>query len=70
MFQGFTLALMHKDVTLANALAAKSAVPLFFGALVREHYQAAINEFGAASDVNEALGLFERQAQTKVRGVG
>ena len=69
MFQCFTLALMHKDVSLANALAAKSAVPLFFGALVREHYQAAINEFGAASDVNEALGLFERQAQTKVRGV-
>ncbi len=34
LFHGFTLALMHKDVTLANDLAAKSAVPLFFGALV------------------------------------
>lgn len=67
LHQGFTLALMHKDVTLANDLAAQSAVPLFFGALVREHYQAAVNEFGAASDVNEALGLFERQAGTLVR---
>jgi 3-hydroxyisobutyrate dehydrogenase len=70
MFQGFTLALMHKDVALANDLAAKSAVPLFFGAMVREHYQAAINEFGAAADVNEALGLFERQSLTRVRGAG
>jgi len=70
MFQGFTLALMHKDVSLAGELAAKSGVPLPFGALVREHYQAAVNEFGPESDVNEALGLFERQARTKVRGNG
>jgi 3-hydroxyisobutyrate dehydrogenase len=70
MFQGFTLSLMHKDVSLANDLASKSGVPMFFGAMVREHYQAAINAFGAGSDVNEALGLFERQALTKVRGEG
>jgi 3-hydroxyisobutyrate dehydrogenase len=70
MFQGFTLALMHKDVSLANDLAFKSGVPMFFGAQVREHYQAAMNEFGAGGDVNEALGLFERQALARVRGAG
>jgi len=67
LFQGFTLALMHKDVTLANDLAAKAGVPLFFGSQVKEHYQAAINEFGAEGDVNDAVRMFERLAMTRVR---
>ncbi|MDX5361299.1 MAG: NAD(P)-dependent oxidoreductase [Alphaproteobacteria bacterium] len=67
LFQGFTLALMHKDVALAVDMAKTSAVPLFFGAQVREHYQAAINEFGAEADVNEAVRLFERMSKTRVR---
>ncbi|MCC7272839.1 MAG: NAD(P)-dependent oxidoreductase [Alphaproteobacteria bacterium] len=67
LFQGFTLALMHKDVTLANDLAQSAGVPLFLGSLVKQQYQAAINEFGAESDVNEAVRLFERLANTRVR---
>lgn len=67
LFQGFTLALMHKDVALANDLAAKAGVPLFLGAQVKEHYQAAINEFGAGGDVNDAVRMFERMAGTRVR---
>ncbi|MGE0715044.1 MAG: NAD(P)-dependent oxidoreductase [Alphaproteobacteria bacterium] len=67
MFQGFTLALMHKDVTLANDLAQQAGVPLFMGALVKQLYQAAIAEMGAESDVNEAVRMYERMAATRVR---
>jgi 3-hydroxyisobutyrate dehydrogenase len=66
LFQGFTLGLMQKDVGLAMQLAASSGVPLFFGGMVRQFYQAIINERGADADVNYAVKVFERLADVNI----
>jgi len=66
LFQGFTLGLMQKDVGLAMQLASSSGVPMFFGGMVRQFYQAIINELGAGQDVNSAVRVFERLANVQI----
>lgn len=62
----FTLGLMHKDVRLACDLGADSGVPLFYGNLTRELYQASISEFGADAQVDTTALTMDRLAGTKV----
>jgi len=66
MSQGFTLGLMHKDVTLATKLGQDSAVPMPVAGLVRELYRTAMNEFGGDIDLCELLYYYERVAGVKV----
>ena len=65
--QGFSLGLMHKDVSIATELGRESATPMLFGNLVREVYQSAINANGADADINTLIEYFEKAAKTKVR---
>ncbi len=65
--QGFSLGLMHKDVSIATELGRDSATPMLLGNLVREIYQSSINENGADADINTLIEYFENAAKTKVR---
>jgi len=65
--QGFSLGLMHKDVSIATQLARDSATPMLIGNLVREIFQTAINANGADADINTLVQLFEDAAKTRVR---
>ncbi len=66
--QGFSLGLMHKDVSIATQLGHDSATPMMIGNLVREILQTAINANGADADINTLIEVYERAAGTKVRG--
>ncbi len=66
--QGFSLGLMHKDVSIATQLGRDSATPMLLGNLVREILQTAINRNGADADINTLIEVYERAAGTKVRG--
>jgi 3-hydroxyisobutyrate dehydrogenase len=61
----FTLGLMHKDVRLATELGIASAAPMPLCNVVREHFQTAINQFGADADVNASVWLYEANAKVK-----
>lgn len=63
---GFTLALAHKDVGLACQLGVDSGVPMFFGNLTRELYQACIRLEGAEAKVDRAALVIDRLAGTHV----
>jgi len=63
---GFTLALAHKDVRLACELGQQSEVPMFFGNLARELYQAGIREMGRGNQVDTIGLMFDRLAGTSV----
>ncbi len=65
--QGFSLGLMHKDVSIATQLAHDSATPMLIGNLVREIFQTAINQSGADADINTLVEFYERAAKTQVR---
>ncbi len=65
--QGFSLGLMHKDISIATRLGHESATPMLIGNLVREIYQTAINENGADADINTLIEYYEKAAKTKVR---
>ncbi len=65
--QGFSLGLMHKDVSIATQLGRDSATPMLVGNLVREILQTAINRNGADADINTLIEYFENAANTKVR---
>lgn len=65
--QGFSLGLMHKDVSIATQLARESATPMLIGNLVREIFQTAINANGADADINTLVELFENAAKTRIR---
>ena len=57
---GFTLGLLHKDVTLATKLGLASDTTMLFGNLVREVYQMCINEMGRDAQVNSVALLMDR----------
>jgi 3-hydroxyisobutyrate dehydrogenase len=61
---GFTLELLHKDISLAVKLGGDSGVPLHFGNLAKEIYQTAKNEFGGNAQVNMVARLIDRLAGT------
>jgi len=63
----FAMGLMHKDVRLATQLGVDSAAPMPLAGLVRETFQAALNEHGAEADVNELIKTVERLAQVQIR---
>ena len=63
---GFSLALMHKDLRLAGQLGGSSGVPLMFGSLTREYYQACINEVGGERTVQAAALVVDRMAGTQM----
>lgn len=65
--QGFSLGLMHKDVSIATQIGHDSATPMLLGNLVREIYQTAINANGADADINTLIEYFEKAAKTRVR---
>jgi 3-hydroxyisobutyrate dehydrogenase len=61
---GFTLALMVKDMRLANQLANDTNVPSFFGSLARELYQLAMAEMGPHGEVDTTALVMDRLAGT------
>ena len=64
----FQLGLMLKDVRLATKLGFESDAPMPMGSLVRESLLAAVNEFGAAGDLNREIDIVERRAGVKLAG--
>jgi 3-hydroxyisobutyrate dehydrogenase len=58
----FALALMLKDLNLANALAIDSGAPLAFGQLTRNTLQVALNEEGEDANLDVIVDLIGRQA--------
>ena len=66
MDQGFTLGLMHKDVSLATKLGEDSETPLQLATIVREIYRRAVDELGADADISTLIRLYEDAADTKL----
>lgn len=64
--QGFGLALMHKDLTLATKLGQDMQVPLMAGAHAREVFRLALNELGDGVDITQLVRIFERAAGVDV----
>ena len=64
--QGFSLGLMHKDVSLATKLGHDSATPMVMAGVVREILQTALNEYGGDVDINRLIRLYEKAAGTRV----
>lgn len=68
--QGFGLALMHKDLTLATKLGQDMAAPLQAGNHAREVFRTALNELGDDVDITQIIRLFERAARVDVTKAG
>ncbi len=66
MVSTFTLALMHKDVTLATQLARETGCPMPISNIVREMYQIGLTDPGPEEDVNLLIRIYERMSATKV----
>lgn len=64
--QGFGLALMHKDLTLATKLGQDMQVPLMTGNYAREVFRLALNELGNDVDITQLIRLFEKAAGVDV----
>ncbi|NQU69931.1 MAG: NAD-binding protein, partial [Rhodospirillales bacterium] len=64
--QGFTLGLMHKDVSLAVKMGADSDTPLMLGNITRQILQTAIDEMGPDADLNMLIKLYEKAAKVQV----
>ena len=64
--QGFGLALMYKDLTLATGLAQELKVPLTAGAHARELFRRALNELGEDVDITQLVRIFECAASVNV----
>lgn len=64
--QGFGLALMYKDLTLATGLGHDLKVPLTAGAQARELFGRALNELGDDVDITQLVRIFERAAGVNV----
>ena len=60
--QGFGLALMHKDLTLATKLGQDMKAPLTTGNYAREVFRMALNELGEDVDISQIIKIFERAA--------
>lgn len=64
--QGFTLGLMHKDVSLAVKMGADSDTPLMLANITRQILQTAIDEMGPDTDLNMLIKLYEKAAKVQV----
>jgi len=64
--QGFTLGLMHKDVSLAVKLGEDSGTPLMLGNITRQILKTAIDQMGYDADLNLLIKLYEKAAKVAV----
>ena len=64
--QGFGLALMHKDLTLATKLGQDMKAPLTTGNYAREVFRMALNELGEEVDISQIIRVFERAADVDI----
>lgn len=64
--QGFGLALMHKDLTLATKLGQDMKAPLTTGNYAREVFRMALNELGEDVDISQIIRVFERAADIDI----
>ena len=64
--QGFGLALMHKDLTLATKLGQDMKTPLTTGNYAREVFRMALNELGEEVDISQIIRVFERAANVDI----
>ena len=64
--QGFGLALMHKDLTLATKLGHDLQVPMLSGAHAREMFRLALNQLGDDADITQLVRVFEAAAGVDV----
>ena len=64
--QGFGLALMYKDLSLATQLGQELKAPLTTGNYAREVFRRALNELGEDVDITQIVRLFERGADVDV----
>lgn len=62
MDQGFTLGLMHKDLSLAAKLGADSGTPMRLADMVREIYRDAVARLGPDADICTLVRLYEEAA--------
>ncbi|MBS0243131.1 MAG: NAD(P)-dependent oxidoreductase, partial [Proteobacteria bacterium] len=62
----FALALMTKDVRLANQLGRDTGVPMIIGRVVEELHNVAMNNHGPAACSNILVKDFEQRAKTKI----
>lgn len=62
----FTLGLMLKDVRLATHVASNSDVPMPLASAVGEVFQAAVNELGHDTDINDLIRVCERRARVDI----
>lgn len=64
--QGFGLALMYKDLSLATKLGQDMKVPLTTGNYAREVFRAALNDLGEDVDITQLVTVFEKAAGVDV----
>ena len=64
--QGFGLALMYKDLSLATQLGQDLKAPLTTGNYAREVFRRALNELGEDVDITQIVRLFERGADVDI----
>ena len=64
--QGFGLALMYKDLSLATKLGQDMQVPMMCGNYAREVFRLALNELGNDVDITQLIRVFERAAGVDV----
>ena len=64
--QGFGLALMYKDLSLATQLGQDMKAPLITGNYAREVFRGALNQLGEDVDITQIVRLFERAAGVDV----
>lgn len=62
----FALALMTKDVRLANQLGRDTGVPMIIGRIVEELHNVAMNNHGPAACSNILIKDFEQRARTRI----
>jgi 3-hydroxyisobutyrate dehydrogenase len=62
----FSLALMSKDVRLANQLGQDTAIPMLLGRLVQELHQVALNNHGPDADANIIIRDFEARSGIRI----
>ena len=64
--QGFGLALMYKDLSLATKLGQDMKAPLMTGVHAREVFRMALNELGEDVDISQIMKIFEHAAGVDV----
>ena len=64
----FAAELMVKDLRIASRIGSETHTPMLVSNLMRDMYQAMVEERGAATDVDMLLNVIEQQAGTRAAG--